>query len=245
VGFVSVLGILTQFPLLDSCMALSDLVSQPRQVRNSCSLQPVVRLEKIIRSVLKSLIPIDESDTLPPNPSDGVSTRATVSVLQVGTSPQGKVSSPRRIPCWVNEVCQGGLHDHSPSVLLPWSAQECLDLEPEREQFLLWDDPTVVDNQRGDFTLVFSTLCSHGVELAVHGLPNDDQGVLDHGGGVTKDEVHSARNNTVTIELSVCLNVQCVLVPIHPAIVEYCHIRLDTESHSLVSFRSSSVAESH
>ena len=202
-------------------------------------------LNERINSELKSLTPSDNSHISPFHPPPEVSTWATITMLKVTTGCKGKVSRPRQITSGVNEICQSSLHDHSPSILLPWPTQVCWDLEPDREEFSLWDNPGVVDNQSCGLTLVSSAMCSHCVLLVVQRLPDDDQTVLDNCGRVTKDEIHSAWNHTVAVELSVCLNVQCVLVRIHPAVVDDCHVWLDTESHSLVSFWTSSVGESH
>jgi hypothetical protein len=218
---------------------------QAQQERKSGALQPEVPLDERTGSELKSLAPADDSHTLPPDPPDGPSARATVRVLKVGTGAEREVSRPWHIPTWLDEVCQSGLHDHSPCVLLPWPPQVRWDLEPQCEELLLWDDPTVVDHQPGGLALVGSSLRRHGVLLVVHGLPSDDQRVLDNRGGVTEDEVHSAGDDAVAVELSVCLDVQGILVPIHSTVEEGRHIGLDAESHGLVSLRTSCVLETH
>jgi len=56
--------------------------------------------------------------------------------------------------------------------------------------------------------------------LVCFGLPHEDLGVLDQGGGVAEDEVDCARDFTVAVELTVGVCVQCVLVTAHCAIEE-------------------------
>jgi hypothetical protein len=218
---------------------------QARQERKSGGLQPEVPLEERNGGELNSLPPADDSHILPPDPPEGPRAGPTVGILEVATGTEREASRPWHIPVGLDEVCQSGLHDHGSRVLLPWPPEVCRDLEPQWVELLLRHDPAVVDHQPGRLALVGSALRRHGVLLVVHGLPHDDQRVLDNRGGVAEDEVYGSRNHAVAVELSVGMHVQRVLVTIHSTVEEGRHVGLDVESHRLVSFRSSSVLETH
>lgn len=59
--------------------------------------------------------------------------------------------------------------------------------------------------------------------------------------GIAEDEVDGARDGTVTVELSVSVSVQGVLVTIEVAVVEHREIRLHAKGHSLVVLWASGV----
>lgn len=62
------------------------------------------------------------------------------------------------------------------------------------------------------------------VLLVVHWFSDDEDGVLDDGGGVAEDEIDGAGDDAVAVELAVGLGVECVLVAFHSAIVEDCSV---------------------
>ncbi|KAK6254279.1 hypothetical protein SCA6_015584 [Theobroma cacao] len=64
----------------------------------------------------------------------------------------------------------------------------------------------------------------HDVLLVVHGLPNNEQRVLDDRIGVAKYEIDSARYDAIPVELPMGLNVEGVLVSIHSAVVKDCTV---------------------
>ena len=121
-------------------------VLQSQVVKPTSSWKPRSSEKKCTSSILQSFISSNHFSTLPSHSSVGVSTRSSVPILQIQTCLQCKISRPRHVSSWLNEITQCRLHDHSSRILLPWSPQECWNLEPLSEQLLFWDDSAVVDH---------------------------------------------------------------------------------------------------
>lgn len=85
-----------------------------------------------------------------------------------------------------------------------------------------------MDHQTRVLPIVRTSVGGHCVLLVVHRSPDDDQRVLDYGVRIAEDEVHGARDHAVPVELTVRLNVQGVLVPVHSAVEERGLVGLDS-----------------
>lgn len=118
-------------------------------------------------------------------------------------------------------------------------------MEPCREKFGFWDDVATLDHDSCSHVLLGCSVGGDCVELVVQGLPHDDNGVLDHGGGGAEDEVDCAGDDAVAVELPVGLDVQGVLVTQDVATNESGHVSLVPECNGLVSLSTGRVLECH
>ncbi|KAG9147008.1 hypothetical protein Leryth_005258 [Lithospermum erythrorhizon] len=80
------------------------------------------------------------------------------------------------------------------------------------------------------------SISSDSVELSAAGLPHYDSTCLDHCGTFAEDEIDCARDGAVAVELTVCVVVQCVLVPLKAAVENCGHIPLHPKCYSLMCF---------
>ena len=78
---------------------------------------------------------------------------------------------------------------------------------------MFWDNVAVLDNQTDGFLLEFTPMSYHNVFLVVHGLLNNEFKVLDDCARVAKDEINSARYDTISVELSMGLNMRVSWYP--------------------------------
>lgn len=90
---------------------------------------------------------------------------------------------------------------------------------------------------------VFSALGCYHVLLVVHGLSGHDFAVLEDNRRVSEDEVNGADYETVPVELSQGVSVECVLKGVDFAPVYDGLVCPDPESHSLVLLWTGSVLE--
>lgn len=100
------------------------------------------------------------------------------------------------------------------------------------------------DDPRG-LSALRSALGGDDALLIFEGFPDDHLAVLEDGGCVAEDEIDGAGDGAVTVKLAVGVGVECILVAVHLAVVENGLIRLNSEGHGLVFFRSGGVFESH
>ena len=61
-----------------------------------------------------------------------------------------------------------------------------------------------------------------------------DVTVLDDGGGIAEDEVDGADDDALDVELTVGMDVECVLIGEHVAAVKSREVGANSESHGLV-----------
>lgn len=137
---------------------------------------PRLSLNKRHNRVGKSLCPVGDHLVPPPvHPPSGRGARSPVRVLREKASVEGEIPLPGHPPRGVDQVPQRGLHDHGPGILLPGPPQVRGDLEPRRVQLDLGHDAAVVDHDAGGLLGVAAPVGGHGVLLAVHGPPDDDE----------------------------------------------------------------------
>ena len=77
-----------------------------------------------------------------------------------------------------------------------------------------------MDNYARILVRIGSCLCSDGVLLVAHWSTDVDVAVLKNSNSVTKYEVYSSINVTVTIELTLRIDIQGILVTFEAATVE-------------------------
>ena len=102
-----------------------------------------------------------------------------------------------------------------------------------------------MNNEAGSFSLISAPMSSYSVLLVIQGFADDDEAVLEDDGRVSEDEVNGAGDNAVTVELTVCLGIERVLVAVHSAVEEGRHVRLHSEGDGLVFFRARRVPKAH
>lgn len=92
---------------------------------------------------------------------------------------------------------------------------------------------------------VCSRLRRHRVLLVAHRSPHVDVAVLKHRHGVPEYEVYGSVYVAITVELTVRVHVQRVLVPLEAAPVEHRVVGAGPERHRLVLLRPRCVLERH
>ena len=102
-----------------------------------------------------------------------------------------------------------------------------------------------MDDESGGFVWLVSAVCSDGGELVLHGLSDEDVGVLEDGGGVAEDEVDGAVDLTATVELAIGVGVESVLVSLEAASEEDGFVGAHLYRHRLVPLRAGCVLKRH
>ena len=82
------------------------------------------------------------------------------------------------------------------------------------------------------------------VLLIVQRLSDEEDAVLEDDGGVSEDEIYGSGDGAVSVELTLRVGVEGILVTVHAAVVEDGSISSDSERNRLVLLRACGVLES-
>lgn len=100
-------------------------------------------------------------------------------------------------------------------------------------------------NYAGVFIWVCPALCCDCVLLLAHWFSYVHITVLEDSSSVSEDEVYGAIDVTVSVELALGVDVECVLVTLETTLVEHREVGPGSESHCLMLLWSGRVLERH
>uniref|UniRef100_J3LYJ2 Uncharacterized protein n=1 Tax=Oryza brachyantha TaxID=4533 RepID=J3LYJ2_ORYBR len=227
------------------CMSCASLDLEAEEVRRAGELEPRRAVDERPGGELLGLLLADDPESLPVDALAGAGAGAAVVVLGVVERVEREVAVPGHVPFRLDEVGDGALHDDEAGVLLPWPAEVGRDLEPVGEELLVGDEAAVLDDEAGLHVGVGAAVRRHRVLLVVHRAAGDDEAVLEHGSGVSEDEVDGAGDDAVAEELAPGVHVQRVLERVEPAVVEGREVALHAQPPRLVALRAGRVVEPH
>ncbi|OAY84518.1 hypothetical protein ACMD2_15403 [Ananas comosus] len=230
-------------PPVISC---SKLLVQTQPDRSSGAPNPLIAVQEGGHRVPGGVVAAgDGSVSGPAHPGGGVGAGALVVVLGVGQRLEAEVAVPGEVSVAADEVADLRLHDDCVGVLAPGAAEVAADGELVGDEAAVGDDAAVVDDEAGGLVAVGAALRGDDVLLVVERAADDEDAVLEDGGGVAEDEVDGAGDDAVAVELPHRVRVERVLVALHPAVQENGPVRLHAQRHRLVLDRPCRVAESY
>ena len=92
---------------------------------------------------------------------------------------------------------------------------------------------------------VFPVLGGDCVLLKCHCLTSVNAAVLKHHSRVAEDEIHCPVNVAFSVELTVRMDVESVLIPDYVAAVDHCMVGADSKRNCLMPSRSSPILKCH
>ncbi|PON63470.1 LOW QUALITY PROTEIN: hypothetical protein PanWU01x14_131340 [Parasponia andersonii] len=165
--------------------------------------------------------------TGPVDPVRSIRPRTRVIILRIIQSTQRKISIPLAPASRIDKTIHEGLHVNCSRILLPRPPQVGLRVRAVSGgssgvggQVGTGTDGAVLDRSACVLVRVGSALSSYGVELAGERQPRIDVAVLDNNSSVAEYEVHGAVNVAFSVELSLGMSIQGVLVGFEAAAVE-------------------------
>ncbi|URE12916.1 hypothetical protein MUK42_23424 [Musa troglodytarum] len=185
-------------------------------------------------------------DARPCHTAAGVGAGAVVVVLAVEERVEGEVAFPRHVALGVDEPVDLRLHDDGPGELLPRPGQVAPDgREGGVIETVVGLDAALVEDEPSGLAAVEPALGGDDVLLIGEGAADDEEAVLEDGGGIPEDEIDGAGDDAAAVELPVGVGVEGVLVRLHPAVDEHGSVRHHPQRHRLVLRCAGRVAECH
>ncbi|PON79340.1 hypothetical protein TorRG33x02_236220, partial [Trema orientale] len=171
---------------------------------------------------------VDHMVTGPVDPVRSIRPRTRVIILCVIQSTQRKITTPLAPTSRIDKTIHEGLHVNCSRIFLPRPPEVGLRVRAVsggssgvgRGQVGTGTDGAVLDRSAGVLVRVGSALGSYGVELAGERQPGIDVAVLENNSSVAEYEVHGAVNVAFSVELSLGMSIQGVLVGFEAADVE-------------------------
>lgn len=163
---------------------------------------------------------INNPVTRPRHPRARVGPGSTVEVLPIIQGAERKGAVPLEPPSGVHHVIDVRLEINRPGVLLPRTAEIRFEGRLDRNEIGGGGDFAVEDGDAGVLVRVLSALGGEDVLLVCVGFSRVEVAVLEDDGGVAEDEIDSAVDVALAVELAERVDVKSVLVADEAALVK-------------------------
>ncbi|KAH0466861.1 hypothetical protein IEQ34_004099 [Dendrobium chrysotoxum] len=190
-------------------------------IRNAGGRNPGIAGDKAANGELSSLGSAGDNVVSGPlDPARSAGSGPGVHVLAVVERGEGEIAAPREPAGGIDKAPYVSLQDNRSRVLLPRATEVTLDGALDSGKVGGSGDDGVVDGDSGVLVGISPSLSGDGVLLAAKGLAGVDIAVLEDHGGVAEDEIDSAVDVAVAVELALAVDVEGVLVSLKAAAVE-------------------------
>lgn len=134
---------------------------------------------------------------------------------------------------WVHQAIHITFHEHSPRIFLPWTAQKCIEGLDGGLEIGCGKDLGILDRNPSVLKRVVSGLGRNDIGLAVYGPSDENDAILENSSSIAEDEVYGAVDVALSVELSLGMDHESVLVALEGTLVEDREVRGRSESHCL------------
>lgn len=183
------------------------------------------------------------SITLPFHSPSSWRTRPKILKLSIIQCIQCKITTPFQPSCWIHQAIHEVLQVNCARVFLPWPPQVGSHWAKNRFEIICCHHSRVVDWDSRVLVWVGSALSRDHALLPWDRFSCVDHAVLENYGGITEDEIDRTINVAFSVELSLWMHVESVLVSLKTAPEEHWEIGTWPKGYCLVVFGSRSIAE--